>query len=65
MHFAELYDRLKREGRVTHDRRRVIRQPGVAGFLMPVLAAVGKIGGYWGNRFEEVHLPAHNGISER
>lgn len=61
MHFAQIYDRLKRERSVnsrtgeppllqmavlTHSWRRVIRQPGVAGALMPLMAAVGRITGY-------------------
>jgi hypothetical protein len=61
MHFAEIYDRLKRERPVnrstseppllqmavlTHEWRDVIRQPGVAGVLMPALAAVGRLAGY-------------------
>lgn len=68
MHFAELYERLKRERPVnrktgeppllqmavlTHDWRRAIRQPGVAGFLMPALAIAGKLAGYRGKPFEE------------
>lgn len=61
MHFAKTYDRLKSERPVnnktgepptlqmavlTHAWRDVIKQPGVAGMLMPVLAAVGRIAGY-------------------
>lgn len=60
MLFAETYDRLKRERAVnkkgepplmqmavlTHDWRDVIRQPGVAGMLMPAMAAVGRLAGY-------------------
>jgi len=68
MHFAELYDRLKRERPVnkktgepptlqmavlTHDWRRVIKQPGIAGLLMPTLAAAGRLAGYRSNPFEE------------
>jgi uncharacterized cupin superfamily protein len=68
MHFAELYDRLKRERPVnkktdeppllqmavlTHDWRRVIRQPGVAGFVMPILAVTGKLAGYRSKPFDE------------
>ena len=58
MHFADIYDRLKRDrpdggeppllqmAVLTHEWREVIRQPGVAGALMPSLAAVGKLLGY-------------------
>jgi mannose-6-phosphate isomerase-like protein (cupin superfamily) len=68
MHFAELYDRLKRERPVnsksgepptlqmavlTHDWRRVIKQPGVAGLLVPTLAAAGKLAGYRSRPFAE------------
>lgn len=68
MRFAEIYDRLKRERPVnkktgeppllqmavlTHDWRKVIRQPGVAGLVMPTLAAAGKLAGYRSKLFEE------------
>lgn len=68
MLFAELYDRLKTERPVnkktgepptlqmavlTHDWQRAIKQPGVAGLLMPALAAAGKLAGYRSKPFEE------------
>jgi mannose-6-phosphate isomerase-like protein (cupin superfamily) len=68
MHFAEVYDRLKKERPVnkktgeppllqmavlTHSWSRVIKQPGFAGFLMPALYAVGKLTGYRSNPFED------------
>ncbi len=61
MHFAAIYDRLRRERSATgrtgeppllqmavlaNDWRPVMRQPGIAGALMPVLAFVGKLIGY-------------------
>ena len=67
MHFAAIYDRLRQQGPVTksgeppllqmavltHDWREVIRQPGVAGLLMPTLAAIGRMAGYRSPPFEE------------
>ena len=68
MHFAELYDRLKRErpvnrktgeppilqmAVVTHAWRTVIKQPGVAGVVMPTLSAVGRLAGYRSQPFED------------
>lgn len=68
MHFAAIYDRLKRERPVnpktgepptlqmavlTHAWRDVIQQPGIAGFLMPALAAVGRLAGYSGHPFDQ------------
>ena len=66
MAFAATYDRLKREGPVnkkgepptlhmavlTHAHRDVIRQPGVAGLLMPALAFVGRRVGYSSQPFD-------------
>lgn len=61
MHFAAIYDRLRRQGPVNrrtpeppllqmavlaHDWRAVMIQPGIAGALMPALALVGKLAGY-------------------
>jgi len=61
MRFAAIYDRLRREGPVNPNtgeppllqmavlanaNTRLIRQPGVAGRLMPLLAALGKWRGY-------------------
>lgn len=62
LRFAGIYDRLRRDGAtaddtpqeppmlqmavLSHSYRRVIRQPGVAGLLMPALAAVGRARGY-------------------
>ncbi len=68
MVFAETYDRLKREQAVndktgeppllqmavlTHAHRSVIRQPGVAGLLMPFLAFAGRLAGYSSEPFED------------
>lgn len=68
MHFAYIYDRLRTErGRnegsveppllqmavLTHEWRAVIRQPGLAGLLMPVLAAAGRLAGYSRDPFDE------------
>lgn len=65
--FAGIYDRLKRErplskrtgeppllqmAALTHAWRTAIRQPGVAGLLMPVLAAAGRLAGYRADPFE-------------
>lgn len=61
MHFAAIYDRLRTERPVnkktgeppllqmavlTHHWRDVIQQPGLAGTLMPALAAIGRLRGY-------------------
>ena len=60
MHFAAIYDGLRRGSTnarageppllqmavVTHEWRAVIRQPGIAGLLMPALAAIGRMAGY-------------------
>ena len=67
MHFAAIYNRLRQHGPITksgeppllqmavliHDWREVIRQPGVAGLLMPALAAIGRLAGYQSPPFEE------------
>lgn len=68
MRFAEVYDRLKRERPInqetgeppilqmavlTHGWRQVIKQPGIAGVLMPALAAAGRLAGYRSSPFEE------------
>lgn len=67
MHLAEIYD-LKREGAVdpstgeppmlqmavlTHSWRHVIKQPGIAGFLMPALTAVGRLPGNSSRPFDD------------
>ena len=61
MRFAAIYDQLRRQGPVkpktgeppllqmavlTRAYRRVLRQPGIAGVLIPPLAFVGRIAGY-------------------
>jgi hypothetical protein len=73
MTFAEIYDRIKREGTLksrsgeppllqmavlTHEWRSVIKQPGMAGVLMPVLAAVGRLAGYRPRPFEDDTAPS-------
>jgi mannose-6-phosphate isomerase-like protein (cupin superfamily) len=72
MRFAEVYDRLKRERPVnketgeppilqmavlTHGWRRSIKQPGIAGLLMPALAAAGRLAGYRSSPFGEGAAP--------
>jgi hypothetical protein len=37
---------------LTHAYKESIRQPGIAGLLMPFLAGVGKLAGYQSNPFE-------------
>lgn len=75
MIFAAIYDRLKRERPVnprtgepsmlqmavlTHRWRAAIKQPGIAGALMPTLAAVGRIAGYRDDPFTEDSATGRN-----
>ncbi len=67
MHFAQIYDRLRRERSnqkraeppllqmavLAHEWRSVIKQPGIAGVLMPALAMVGRLAGYRSQPSEE------------
>jgi hypothetical protein len=68
MRFAAIYDQLRRQGPVkpktgeppllqmavlTRTYRRVLRQPSIAGLLIPPLALVGRLRGYRA-RFPEI-----------